>query len=126
MSGFAIDWESQRVTCPTVQLSRVWAESKDQAGHARIYVRFAKESCQACPVRAKCTRSAAGPRTLRFKSRAQYEVLNCTKNKGTPRAAIQQGDLGRLLLPHTMGGRHDEARSPVHCARSERPAGVYR
>jgi transposase len=81
VSGFAIDWESQRVTCPTGQLSRVWAESKDKAGHPRIYVRFAKESCQACPVRAKCTRSAAGPRTLSFKSRAQYEVLQGARQR---------------------------------------------
>lgn len=81
VSGFAIDWESQRVTCPTGQLSRVWAESKDKAGHPRIYVRFAKESCQACPVRAKCTRSAAGARTLSFKSRAQYEVLQGARQR---------------------------------------------
>jgi transposase len=81
VSGFTIDWESHRVTCPTGQLSRVWAESKDKAGHPRIYVRFAKESCQACPVRAKCTRSAAGPRTLSFKSRVQYEVLQGARQR---------------------------------------------
>jgi transposase len=81
ISGFTIDWEQHRVTCPTGQLSRVWTESTDKAGHPRIYVRFAKESCQACPVRVKCTRSAAEPRTLSFKSRAQYEVLQCARQR---------------------------------------------
>ena len=75
VSSFTIDWDQPRVTCPTGQLSRVWAESQDKAGHPRISVRFAKENCQACPMRAKCTRSAEGPRTLSFKPRAQYEVL---------------------------------------------------
>jgi transposase len=81
VSSFTIDWDQHRVTCPNGQLSRVWAESQDKAGHPRIYVRFAKENCQACPTRAKCTRSAEGPRTLSFKPRAQYEVLQWARQR---------------------------------------------
>jgi transposase len=81
ISCFTIDWDHQRVTCPNGQVNRVWADSQDKAGHPRIYVRFAKESCQACPMRAKCTRSAAGPRTLSFKPRGQYEVLQWARQR---------------------------------------------
>jgi transposase len=81
ISCFTIDWDHQRVTCPNGQVNRVWADSQDKAGHPRIYVRFAKESCQACPMRAKCTRSAAGPRTLSFKPRVQYEVLQWARQR---------------------------------------------
>jgi transposase len=79
--SFAIDWEHQVVTCPNGQMSRVWADSQDKAGHPRIYVRFAKESCQACPVRTDCTRSAEGPRTLSFKPRAHYELLHWARHR---------------------------------------------
>jgi transposase len=75
VTHFTIDWERQTVTCPNGQRSRVWADSKDKAGHPRIYVRFAKAICLACPSRSDCTRSAKGPRTLSFKPRRQYELL---------------------------------------------------
>jgi transposase len=78
---FSIDGEQHRVTCPQGQVSRVWADSKDKAGHPRVYVRFAKESCQACVGRAECTRATQGPRTLSFKPRAQYDVLQWARQR---------------------------------------------
>jgi transposase len=44
VSCFTIDWEHQHVTCPGGQVSQVWADSRDNAGHPRLYVRFAKFS----------------------------------------------------------------------------------
>jgi transposase len=78
---FTIDWDQHRVTCPQGQVSRVWADSKAKAGHPRIYVRFAQESCQAWVGRAECTRAAKGPRTLSFKPRAQYDVLQWARQR---------------------------------------------
>jgi len=78
---FAIDWERRVVTCPKGQVSRVWADSQDKAGCPRIYVRFAKESCLACPSRKDCTRSIEGPRTLSFKTKAHFDVLQWARQR---------------------------------------------
>lgn len=78
---FRIDWDRQRVTCPTGQVSQVWADSKDNGGRPRIYVRFGRAGCQACPVRTNCTRSAEGPRTLSFKPKQQYELLQQARQR---------------------------------------------
>ena len=82
VSCFTIDWEQQKVTCPKGHVSQVWADSRrDKAGHPLIYVRFAKSSCQACPARVDCTRSAQGPRTLSLKSKAEFEVLQSARQR---------------------------------------------
>lgn len=82
VSCFTIDWEQHKAICPNGQVSQVWTENrKDKAGHPRIYARFAKSSCQACPVRADCTRSPAGPRTLSFKPRIEFEILQWARQR---------------------------------------------
>jgi transposase len=81
MPHFVIDWEHQIVTCPNGQLSQVWADSQDKAGHPRIYVRFPRAGCRACPARTNCTRSAKGPRTLSFKPKPQYELLQWARQR---------------------------------------------
>lgn len=82
VSCFMIDWEQHKVTCPRGQVSQVWTDNRtDRAGNPQIYVRFAKSSCQACPVRADCTRSAEGPRTLSFKPKTAFEVLQWARQR---------------------------------------------
>jgi transposase len=82
VSSFTIDWEQQKVICPSGQVSQVWTDNhKDNAGNPRIYVRFPKSSCQACPVRTDCTRSPEGPRTLSFKPRAEFEILHWARQR---------------------------------------------
>ena len=81
ISCFTIDWDNQHVTCPGGQRSQVWADSRENAGHPRVYVRFAKGSCQACPMRTDCTRSVKGPRTLSFKPRRQHELLQWARHR---------------------------------------------
>jgi transposase len=78
---FTINWEHQTVTCPNGQSSQVWTDSKDKAGRPRIYVRFLRASCRTCPSRTDCTRSAKGPRTLSFKPRPQYEILQWARQR---------------------------------------------
>ena len=81
VSCFTIDWDNQQVTCPGGQVNQVWADSQDNAGNPRIYVRFAKASCHACPMRTDCTRSVKGPRTLSFKPRRQHELLQWARHR---------------------------------------------
>ncbi|RPI87022.1 MAG: IS1182 family transposase [Chloroflexi bacterium] len=82
VSCFTIDWERQKVTCPKGRVSQVWTEnSTDKAGNPRIYVRFAKSSCQNCSARADYTRSVEGPRTLSFKPKEQYELLQWARQR---------------------------------------------
>jgi transposase len=76
VSCFTIDWDQRQVTCPKGQVSQVWTDNRrDNAGNPRIYVRFAKKDCLACAVRSDCTRSPEGPRTVSFKPRAEFEIL---------------------------------------------------
>lgn len=81
LSCFAIDWEHQAVTCPSGQRSQVWSDTQDKAGHPRIYVRFSTPVCRACSARKNCTRSVKGPRTLSFKPRPQYELLQWARQR---------------------------------------------
>ena len=62
-------------------MRQVWADSQDTAGYPRVYVRFAKAACQACPVRTDCTRSVQGPRTLSLKPRVQHELLQWARHR---------------------------------------------
>lgn len=81
LSGFSIDWEQQQVTCPRGEVSQDWKDEQDRLGNPRIRVRFAKHSCQACPVRADCTRAAKEPRSVSFKPRPQYELLQWARQR---------------------------------------------
>jgi transposase len=82
VSCFTIDWEQRKVICPRGQVSQVWTDNrKDKAGNPRLYVRFAKKDCLVCPVRTDCTRSAEGPRTVTFKPRPQYELLQWARQR---------------------------------------------
>jgi transposase len=79
---FTIDWEQRKVFCPKGQTSQVWTDNHtDHAGKPRIYVRFAKKDCLACPVRNDCTRSPEGPRTVSFKPRAEFDLLQHARQR---------------------------------------------
>jgi transposase len=81
IASFPIAGETQRVICPGSQVSQVGADSRENAGHPRRYVRFAKAACPACPVHTAWTRSVKGPRPLSFKPRAQYERLPWARHR---------------------------------------------
>lgn len=75
LSGFALDWEAQAVTCPQGQISTTWVPSQDAWGNATIHVSFPRSACAGCPARAQCTRAKTGPRALTLRPRAEHEVL---------------------------------------------------
>ena len=57
-AGFAIDFDAQTATCPQGQTSARW-NRVTQRGTDAIVIKFAAETCRACPVRDQCTRSVS-------------------------------------------------------------------
>jgi hypothetical protein len=74
---FRAGYDRREVTCPQGQVSRGWhgpypTSSPDAA--PLIVARFTKGQCQPCPVRATCTTSGDGKRTVGFPPRVLYEL----------------------------------------------------
>ena len=61
---FVLDWDAQRVTCPSGQSSLSWERNRSAHGQPLIRVGFAPAVCQACHLRRQCTRGAARQLTL--------------------------------------------------------------
>ncbi len=60
VGDFALDWQAQVATCPQGQQSVGWTHPPDRRQHPTVVIRFAQATCQACPVRAQCTRGHGG------------------------------------------------------------------
>jgi len=71
---FAIDWDTQTVTCPQGKTSHSWYE-REEKGKPVIQIRFSTCDCRLCPMRDCCTHAKTGPRVLTIKPRAQHEAL---------------------------------------------------
>jgi transposase len=80
VSQFHIDWDHQVVTCPQGEQSSAWHRGKDAKGESVVSVWFAQPTCQACPLRAQCTRAQATGRsmTLRF-PRERHDMLQAAR-----------------------------------------------
>ncbi len=61
---FVIDWDAQQATCPQGTTSVGWFRRKSRHGHDAIQIRFPKEACAACGIRARCTRAKTQGRAL--------------------------------------------------------------
>jgi transposase len=81
MSTFAIDWENHVACCPQGQTSVSWVESRNAYGNEIVQVAFGRTACASCPVRARCTRSATGPRSLRLSAQPQHEALQQARQR---------------------------------------------
>jgi hypothetical protein len=75
LPDFTVEWEARRVQCPRGQRSATWVPSHDQHGAPVIHVSFARAGCEACPVRAQCTRATSSGRKLTLRPRAEHEAL---------------------------------------------------
>ncbi len=75
LAQFAVDWETERVTCPMGQQSYMWSKAKGPSGKPTVQANFPKRACQACAARSRCTRSASSGRTLTLHPRAEHEAL---------------------------------------------------
>ncbi len=75
-SQFQVDWATQTVTCPRGQHSISWRLTNRYTDFERILVQFAAQDCNACLVKALCTKSPNRPRRLVLQSQAQQEALH--------------------------------------------------
>jgi len=80
---FTIDWPNQKVSCPQGHYNKAWSQTQDGKGNALIYVLFDRHTCQACPTRSLCTRSATGGRGLSLRPQAQHEALQAARLRQT-------------------------------------------
>jgi transposase len=81
VAAFTIDWENRTAHCPQGATSISWLEGHNAQGHDTVQILFERKTCAGCPVRAQCTRSAAGPRTLRLSAQAQHEALQRARKR---------------------------------------------
>jgi hypothetical protein len=83
--AFQIDWARERVICPAGHASTRW-RAYDSPGHGRhghgtpprdpfVRVGFAKRTCQACPLQARCVRSPRTGRQLLLPMQGDHAAL---------------------------------------------------
>lgn len=77
-SGFTVDWHARTLTCPQGQTSASWTPA-GQRGTEVIVVKFAGDTCQACPVRAKCTTASRGGRQLTLRPQPVQQALDTAR-----------------------------------------------
>lgn len=80
LSQFIIDWQTCTVTCPKGKTSTKWNPYTETGRGKAIFVAFAPEDCQACTARSLCTRAKSGPRSLKLRPQAKYEILQETRH----------------------------------------------
>ena len=71
---FRLDWENRMATCPQGKQSQRAKDGHARSGLPTLQFRFAKEDCQACPVRVRCTRSQNG-RELTVLAEPYYSLV---------------------------------------------------
>jgi transposase len=75
---FTIGWDTRTATCPQGAASTSWSPAVGKGADV-IVVRFPAKTCQACPVRARCTRSARSGRQLTLRPRHVHEAVTAAR-----------------------------------------------
>ncbi|MGH8068232.1 MAG: transposase [Candidatus Entotheonellia bacterium] len=101
ISGVAVDWEAQPVTCPQGHTSVTWHPGHDRWGNAVIHVDLHQRHCRPCPSRPVCTRAKGAQREITLKPRAEHEALLAARECQTTAAwqaqfAVRAGIEGTL------------------------------
>ena len=81
VSCFAVDWDSQTLTCPQGKNSQNWRRRKEKYGHDYIEIRFSPADCQPCAHRSDCTRSKRGVRVVSLRPQIEYETLKAARER---------------------------------------------
>ncbi|MBV9851138.1 MAG: transposase [Armatimonadetes bacterium] len=79
VTGFGLDWERQRATCPAGRASRPGQPTRNARGATFLLAVFEAADCLACPDRAACTRSKGRGRTLYLHPREEQEALHAAR-----------------------------------------------
>jgi transposase len=78
--GFTPDWQAQTLTCPQGHTSASWTPAT-QRGTDVIVVKFPGETCQACPVKTKCTTATRGGRQLTLRPQPVQQALDTARTE---------------------------------------------
>jgi transposase len=81
VTRFAVDWESQRATCPNGKLSKPFVPTKNGRGGTFLLAAFPAAECRACGLRPQCTRSRSRGRTLYLHPRPEHEALRMARER---------------------------------------------
>jgi transposase len=102
---FQVDWVQQQVTCPGGKQSQRWVE--DHEGERPvIQVYFARQDCQACALRADCTRAQQQGRHLTLPAQAAYEALRAAREQqGSPAFAAAYAARAGVEATHSQAVR---------------------
>lgn len=79
ITHFKIDWEGQKITCPSGKTNINWRELRDHWNNSVIQARFSRTDCRLCEVRARCTRSETEARYITLRPRADHEALQTVR-----------------------------------------------
>jgi transposase len=108
-SGFDIDFDARRATCPQGRTSSWW-DPVTLNGTDKIVIKFAPRTCRDCPVRAQCTTSRRAGRQLTVPTRELHDAqLAARASQNTPdwqadyavRAGIE-GTIGQAVAATGM------------------------
>jgi len=113
VASFVLDWAARQATCPAGHTSVTWQPTHDQRGHGIINIAFAQATCAAGSVRPSCRRSAAGPRWLTVRPRAEHEALQAAR-----RTAPRTRTCSRTSTPPAPGSKAPSptGHAPATCA----------
>lgn len=71
---FLVDWQQQKVVCPTGKTSSCWTPTHDRHGKDVVHIKFAPKDCHICPCRPLCTQAKSGGRMLTLRPQAQAHL----------------------------------------------------
>lgn len=83
VANFVLDWEQRMATCPQGRQSVSWVSGQHDHAPEIVTIKFARADCGPCVVRARCTRSASGPRELRVRAQPYHEALQAARQRQT-------------------------------------------
>jgi len=80
--AFAVDWEAQRVTCPSGARSASWTPAVDNRGAAVVKVKFSPADCGRCIHRADCAGPQARRRLMTLRgTRDEHAALQAARRR---------------------------------------------
>lgn len=80
---FGVDWDAQSVRCPAGHTSRAWKPTHNQHDQDVIHVEFDRQTCAACPLRERCTKSRTTGRELSLRPREYHIALQTARQRQT-------------------------------------------
>ena len=75
IQDFSIHWDEQFACCPEGHRSTSWLPGQSPEGIPMIFIGFPRKACQACEVKARCTRSTKDGRSLNVLRQKAFEAL---------------------------------------------------